>query len=234
MTDKQTDLAATETRGDLLHDVILGALLHDVGKFMQRAGIPLSKSSHAMDSSICPTGPDGDYTHKHVLWTDMFFDLQSNIAAAPFDLARVRNLATYHHKPATNLQSIIAEANRLSSGERLPDDSADGPRRNRLTRVRLRPILNQVSLPERRRTTEDDVFGFKLGRLRPETAFPDKYEERDLSPGIRGPLERLPPSLECESGSQPTGIPQSSAGNPRAFHMVPAFLYHRYAGHLAL
>lgn len=57
--------------------IILGALLHDIGKFMQRAEIPLGQQSKNMESSICPVYK-GIYSRKHVLWTNEFFEEEAN------------------------------------------------------------------------------------------------------------------------------------------------------------
>ena len=60
----------------------LAALLHDIGKFYQRADTGVVKRSNYLKgnnkiiSSFCPPAKRGrrGYTHKHVLWTAQFFD----------------------------------------------------------------------------------------------------------------------------------------------------------------
>jgi hypothetical protein len=60
-----------------MHELVLGCLLHDVGKLLQRAhdrpsdltGRPLD-----LESTLCPSSK-GIYSHKHVLYTNLFFDL---------------------------------------------------------------------------------------------------------------------------------------------------------------
>lgn len=60
----------------------LAALLHDIGKFYQRADTGVVKRSQYLNcnnriiSSFCPPSKRGrrGYTHKHVLWTAQFFD----------------------------------------------------------------------------------------------------------------------------------------------------------------
>ncbi len=61
-----------------LEAIILGALLHDIGKFFRNAypdENQLSSQSKGMERSICPKDTQTQrYTHKHVLWTNEFFE----------------------------------------------------------------------------------------------------------------------------------------------------------------
>lgn len=59
--------------------VYLAALLHDIGKFWQRADPDgaqrskiLSPEVKELESTLCPQYK-GVYSHKHVLWTAQFF-----------------------------------------------------------------------------------------------------------------------------------------------------------------
>ncbi len=83
--------------------VILGALLHDIGKFMQRAETPLSEQSKGMESSICPVY-QGQYSHKHVLWTNEFFEQYFQAELIGISTVDIGNLACYHHIPDIALQ----------------------------------------------------------------------------------------------------------------------------------
>lgn len=60
--------------------IFLAALLHDIGKFWQRADSNGSTSSETLSSDtkkniglFCPQY-DSKYSHKHVLWTAEFLD----------------------------------------------------------------------------------------------------------------------------------------------------------------
>jgi len=98
-------------------EIVMGALLHDIGKFYQRAfsdESELSSQTNGMTQTICPFDKvKGCFTHRHVLWTNEFFERYlkgySNIA----------NLASYHHKPSNKLEKIIQLADWISSGERI-------------------------------------------------------------------------------------------------------------------
>jgi CRISPR-associated protein Csm1 len=112
--------------------VYLAALLHDIGKFWQRAdpnGSPSSKFLDAdikeLESSICPT-KDGRYTHKHVLWTAQFFETFKNIFEANSDAFGkdaktrkqiVRWAAAHHNPDSTSLEECVVQfADHCSSG----------------------------------------------------------------------------------------------------------------------
>ncbi len=106
-------------------EVVLGALLHDVGKLMQRAHgtvADLPERSREMDSTLCPVR-EGRYSHKHVLWTDAFFEwMEGEGLSFPegIDRQQVRDFANFHHTPERHPVSAMgwlsAEADRLASG----------------------------------------------------------------------------------------------------------------------
>ncbi len=112
--------------------IILAALLHDIGKFYQRAddkmengGFHFLKSDYWNNpATFCPYYNRNGYTHyshKHVLWTVQFIEEhrtifnQLNIDAFAGDDSLLR-LAALHHKPETALQKIIQKADHYASG----------------------------------------------------------------------------------------------------------------------
>ena len=110
---------------DTLRDkVYLAALLHDIGKFYQRAdtaGVAKSKllsdSVKNSESVFCPEYK-GNYSHKHVLWTvqfieDMGMHLKKISGESEFSL---EHLAAKHHKPSNLYEQIIQMADHFSSG----------------------------------------------------------------------------------------------------------------------
>jgi CRISPR-associated protein Csm1 len=106
-------------------EVVLGALLHDIGKLMQRAHgtvADLPTRSREMDNVLCPVR-EGRYSHKHILWTDAFFEwLEGEGLSFPqgVDRQQVRDFANFHHAPERHPVPAIgwfsAEADRLASG----------------------------------------------------------------------------------------------------------------------
>ncbi len=114
-------------------DVIyLAALLHDIGKFYQRAG----KSSHyaaqfkladdfkKLESTYCPPDGKGNYTHRHVLWTAQFISeleekhpvIRKAGINADGNRVSLMRLAASHHKPSNLYEGIIQLADHFSSG----------------------------------------------------------------------------------------------------------------------
>ena len=122
--------------------LVLASIVHDVGKFAQRAGAPSSKD---MEDTYCPQSAHGG-THRHVLYTDYFVEKDLPL---PRDLEGKRSLlariASAHHKPdeASRMEKCLQQGDWLASGhDRIPGDSEGGYKTARLEsifgRVRLR------------------------------------------------------------------------------------------------
>jgi CRISPR-associated protein Csm1 len=118
-----------------LHEVVVGAFLHDIGKLGQRA---LSEEMlrdwvRGIESELLPLdAKSGRYSHRHVLFTEQFFaEVIANRRPAQLcslDLNRAREAAVYHHKPIDDRPWtwLVAEADRLASGmERKERDIAE-------------------------------------------------------------------------------------------------------------
>lgn len=113
-------------------ETALGGLLQDIGKFMQRAHGAVSQMDpkvRARESVILPVY-QGHYSHKHVLWSEAFFQWmedQNLHFPTGINRDRVRDMAVFHHKPDAfgALGWLQAEADRLSSGmDRKPHDES--------------------------------------------------------------------------------------------------------------
>lgn len=106
-----------------LLETALGGMLQDIGKFMQRAHGAvrhMDKRVRERESIILPVYQDR-YSHKHVLWTEAFFQWMEDEGLgfpAGINRNRVRDMAVFHHKPDAfgALGWLAAEADRLSSG----------------------------------------------------------------------------------------------------------------------
>jgi len=188
--------------------VALAALLHDLGKFAERARIReamqedeagLSRRDVEVQS-YCPPY-QGRATHIHAAYTAIGLDLLERHAPnlvgwdmKPFAPWRDRNAddsiinaAARHHRPETLLQWIIATADRLASGfEReefdaynaSPDETEN--RKNHYT-ARQWTLLEQIRLHSDHQDGPP-AFRYPLKPLSPEGIFPvaaSKYEKDD-------------------------------------------------------
>ena len=109
-------------------EAALGAFLHDIGKFMQRA----HRSNTDLGAAVMARAPEvlpgffGRSSHWHVLWTDAFFaalEEAGTVLPAGMRLAAVRAAAAGHHNPRDACDWLVAEANRIAAGlERKPRD----------------------------------------------------------------------------------------------------------------
>jgi CRISPR-associated protein Csm1 len=102
-------------------------LLHDIGKFAQRAdgwyekSEMLSTETKNLAGILCNTSQAGYSTHQHVLWTNEFIK-QNETRFNSSGLNEISgensliNLASYHHRPSTSEQAIITMADYWSSG----------------------------------------------------------------------------------------------------------------------
>lgn len=141
--------------------VIIGALLHDIGKVGQRAQKKeeLSKETLSREGEICP---GANYPiHLHVLWTHEFFekyfpdDLKNYLFRAVTEETNPLNLASFHHKPDSNLKELIQIADRTSSGER--EETERGDKDEYITK-RLASIFNKISLKNDKKTASEPYF----------------------------------------------------------------------------
>ena len=120
-----------------LKSLVLGALLHDIGKFAQRANRPLSKN---LEGEYLPVF-NGKPSHWHALYTDYFIE---NDLPLPDELndsrSRIARIASVHHRPGDDLSEMcVMIADRLSSGadrlENIDVESQTGFRESRLVSV---------------------------------------------------------------------------------------------------
>jgi len=132
---------------NLVTEIAIAGLLHDVGKVLQRAGTPLTDQARRMSEMLCPQTPDGRPTHQHVLWTNDFLETMRGRLPEGLDAARLMRLASQHHRPGAAEDWLIAEADRLASGhDRRPDDA--GEERTGYRQVALKSVLATAALGE--------------------------------------------------------------------------------------
>ncbi|WP_293739186.1 type III-A CRISPR-associated protein Cas10/Csm1 [uncultured Parabacteroides sp.] len=149
--------------------IYLAALLHDIGKFYQRADSGSIRSSRYLkvygrdETTFCPVVSTGRYSHKHVLWTAQFIEDFSSVfknllSAYPGSSLSEKDglmyLAAGHHLQEGQLSEagrIIKEADCLSSGmdrssvEALKDEQDEAETGwDSFKRKRMIPILQTI------------------------------------------------------------------------------------------
>lgn len=188
--------------------VALAALLHDIGKFAERARIQGAEELDAhgtkrRDINIqlyCPQY-DGRYTHIHAAYTAIAFDLlerhfpeivgEDMFPFAPWSARgaddSVINAAAMHHQPETFLQWIIATADRVASGferekfEQYNTSSDEKQEKGSHYAVRQLTIFEQIQLSGGAEDRRDN-WHYPLRPMSPESIFP-------MGPGEFGPRD---------------------------------------------
>ncbi len=196
--------------------IYLASLIHDIGKFYQRADDKgstqsdiLSAQIKNMEGVLCPSW-NGKYSHKHVLWTAQFVE---NISA---QLKRMKDndsvvnpdvllkLAAAHHNPQNYLEKLIQKADHYSSGvDRSQDtdswkDAVEEEDRkwDSFKRITMRSVFESVSLSENTMVTYNHKLPVAELSLNPDTFFPKSSGEltpdyKKLWNGFAGEIENI-------------------------------------------
>lgn len=201
--------------------VALAGLLHDLGKFAERAG--LAVDSATLEQNVHQYSPyhqhhphdRGWFSHKHAAYTALAFDriepwlphVRGEIETAPFGTRvddSLINAAARHHRPETYLQWLIATADRVASGfERSEFEKYNAAeseqtltKKNHYT-TRLLTLFEQIRLDG---SKEPTVFQqrYRLEPLSPAALFPLAATacETDDKQAARGEYARLWASFE--------------------------------------
>ncbi|MFN3884108.1 MAG: type III-A CRISPR-associated protein Cas10/Csm1, partial [Rhodocyclaceae bacterium] len=187
--------------------VALAALLHDLGKFAERARIDVEKSRLATWKQLdCPHW-DGLPSHIHAAYTTAGFHAiesllprREQLMAAPFagpnepdaDDSLI-NAAARHHRPQTFLQWIIASADRLASGfERSEFERYNQAEEGTATgknhyQARLLPLFESVALEGDRSQRAD--YCLPLAPLSPAGIFPELRSEIEPADNAKAQAE---------------------------------------------
>lgn len=182
----------------------LGALLHDVGKFAERAGIEIDTETLETHLQLYARRQEAGgkqwYTHRHAAYTALAIDRLEpwlprlvGTEMTPFTAWKdvdvddsLINAAARHHTPETFLQWIIATADRVASGfERESFDrynDADEGTSTKLNHIAAR----QLTLFEQIRLNDDvakqpPTMRYPLQPLSPLTLFPVPATETETS-----------------------------------------------------
>ena len=181
--------------------IALAAFLHDLGKFAERAKIPVNQETLDANKQLyCPhrkkyTDDRGWFSHVHAAYTGLAMDLIEDAMPeltgadfAPFGSWKTKdvddsfiNAAAKHHKPESFLQWIIATADRVASGfdreefeayNQADEGTATG--KNHYTARQL-PLFEQIRLDSK--AEQKYVYRYPLKPLSPNSIFPVKALE---------------------------------------------------------
>lgn len=188
--------------------VALAAYLHDLGKFAERARIPVEKEQYALHEQMyCRrnNGKNGGffYSHKHAAFTALAFDLLEEYMPAlkgtdftPFGSIKsttqaddsLINASAMHHKPENFMQWIVATADRAASGfERAEFDRYNDAEEGTDTgknhyQARMLSLFEQIRLENPVSITPNSLkFRYPLLALSPNAIFPQLREKCEPS-----------------------------------------------------
>lgn len=151
------------------YDAVFSGLLHDIGKFFQRAydnESILGSSAANMEHQLCPSRTWG-YSHRHALFTYEFVATLCEHLPDGIGREQVALTASSHHKPETELQRIIQKADCLSSGmERIGEEEPES------TGFRSTPLKAVTSSIDIGKGTATHQWHHRLKPLDPDDVFP--------------------------------------------------------------
>ncbi|PKM37876.1 MAG: type III-A CRISPR-associated protein Cas10/Csm1 [Gammaproteobacteria bacterium HGW-Gammaproteobacteria-10] len=186
--------------------IALSAFLHDLGKFAERARIPVNQEILDANKQLyCPhrknhVDDKGWFSHVHAAYTGLAMDLIEESMPelkgndfAPFGSWKSKeaddsfiNAAAKHHKPETFLQWIIATADRVASGFDREEFETYNHGEDITETGKNHYTARQLTLFEQIRLHSEDQqkydYCYKLRPLSPDSIFPvkrEKYEGND-------------------------------------------------------
>lgn len=188
-----------------VYKIAIAAYLHDIGKFAERAhgqqtdpdnlNVGFYPDEKFLNDNMDIYQPhyQGKYTHKHAVYTAAFIDHIEKLMPAKFNKGEwglddsFMNLAAGHHHPKTEIQWIIAIADRVSSGfdrdefrDEFEDYNAESGENRKGIKIqdykktRLLTIFEGLSTGEEWKEDSLDAYRYRypLKELSPANIFP--------------------------------------------------------------
>ncbi len=152
-------------------EIYLAALLHDIGKFWQRAdenfdrSIEISKETLSLIDYISHKTQSGYPTHQHVIWT---YELASRLSKKYDHInENIIKLAAYHHRPENEDGAIIQLADWWARGMEASYEETENEIRFGTDRYKKIPLGNVFSLVhlENQNNKDFKLTGFNLTPL---------------------------------------------------------------------
>ncbi len=161
------------------YEIIIAALLHDIGKFKERAfgGKEHEHFPKTMEGMVLPLTQDGRYSHRHALWTFDFFENDCKHFKLPkeLDWIKIRNMAAMHHKASNDDEKIIDKADKISAASDRSDET-DYVKGGHLKR-HLRSVFTRIKLEH----SIDGLYGYALKPLTSDNVFPVEISDESAS-----------------------------------------------------
>lgn len=179
--------------------IYLAALLHDIGKFYQRADKSFSDKTNELSDSvkkiaglICPLNNEGRFGYQHTVWTLQFLtEIEATLKKIPdfsqslFDGENnqdtIFQLASFHHKPSTELQALISLADWWSAGVdrrvKLEEENGDIDAikwgKNRYKKIPLYSVFNEIKVRDKNESEKKSAFGLRPLSIEEDGFFPN-------------------------------------------------------------
>jgi CRISPR-associated protein Csm1 len=187
--------------------VALSGMLHDIGKFAERAKIA---SAEIENNQVlyCPEKNKAFFTHKHAAYTGIAIDelekqkLLPDLTGDdvyPFSAWKSKdaddsliNAAAAHHKPNSFLQWLIATADRVASGfERTQFDQYNQTEENKNHYTSRQLTLFEQIHRSGKKDSEDFEYRYPLQPLSPKSIFPIKAQGYEVNNNHQAQAEYL-------------------------------------------
>lgn len=155
------------------YDIAIAGLLHDIGKLVQRAGIPIKDSLKGQESIFC-INKGNYYSHKHALYTVQF--LEDNFKMIVDE--DIINLSAKHHVPGNEFEELIRKADWLSAGMDRRESETDSSTREHYVRERLHSVFESINIGKEYEKQNYYYNLLPLSNL--EDIFPVRGEKKDI------------------------------------------------------
>lgn len=197
-----------EKQASMQNKIFFASLLHDIGKFWQRADSRLLKeilkdNTHLENVAnlICPENEPGKWGYQHVFWTHQFFKENEGVFNAILENGKpsfkvnvyegrnddnLVNLSIFHHKPQTKMQAMVQLADWWSSGMERNEKNAESKDdikygTFKYKKVGLSSIFDSIAIDKSEQNKRANHF-YSLTKLGIEdTCFPKVNPDSDLS-----------------------------------------------------
>jgi len=161
-------------------------LLHDIGKFSQRAQVEISHETREPQERYWHTrDKDNPWSYSHALHTRQFFDevrlrFPWDDPASPSQ--NTATLASRHHNPSSSEQWIIAVADRLSAGFDRTECEEESTGKGAYRTTYLRPLFESIRISdgdsqETRVSDPEYRYGLTILDAQNKQTFPRKKEQ---------------------------------------------------------